>query len=298
MTLEEYLEQSGVDEGVCEIVLSLSDCVMEISGELLVAEDTKVETVNPSGEQQMKLDVKSNDIVLDILSENEYVGIFASEEIEDERVLGDGEFGVACDPLDGSSLLDVNLSVGSIFGVYKTPSFLGTKGENQVAAVLGVYGPRVGLFVTVGKGTHYFVLNEEADFVLHKGDIRVEEGKMFAPGNLRACKSREDYAGLVNYWIKEQYVLRYSGGMVPDVGQILLKNKGIFSYPGYDEAPDGKLRLLYECAPMAFIMEQAGGAASDGSMRILEKELHEFAQRTPIYLGSKGEVQRCVDTLA
>jgi len=294
MTLEEYLAESGVEEGIVEVVLSLADCVVEISEAILETEDTKVDTINPSGEQQMKLDVRADQIVMDLLSENDFVGLVASEEMEEEKVLSeDGEFAVAHDPLDGSSLLDVNLSVGSIFGVYRAASFFGLKGDDQVAAVLGCYGPKLGLFVTVGKGSHYFILSESGEFVLHHADLQIKEGKMFAPGNLRACKSRVDYLELINYWTTEQYTLRYSGGMVPDIGQILLKGEGIFSYPGYDEAPDGKLRLLYECAPVAFIVEQAGGAASDGKVRILEKEVVELAQRTPIFVGSKLEVERC-----
>lgn len=121
---------------------------------------------------------------------------------------------------------------------------------------------------------------------------------MFAPGNLRACKSRKDYLKLVNYWCENEYTLRYSGGMVPDVMQILVKGKGIFTYPGYDEAPQGKLRLLFECAPMALLMEQAGGAATDGTVRILEKGAKDLAQRTPILIGSSGEVDTALKFLS
>jgi fructose-1,6-bisphosphatase I len=105
------------------------------------------------------------------------------------------------------------------------------------------------------------------------------------------------YLELVNYWIKEKYTLRYSGGMVPDINHILLKGKGVFAYPGHKDELNGKLRLLFECAPMALIMEQAGGAARDGKMRILEKNLESLEQRTPIFIGSKEEVSRCCDAL-
>lgn len=121
---------------------------------------------------------------------------------------------------------------------------------------------------------------------------------MFAPGNLRACASRKSYLDLLNYWAEQQYTLRYSGGMVPDVGQILLKGKGIFTYPGYDEQPDGKLRLLYECAPMAMIMEQAGGkAVNDKGERILDLKIENLLQRTPILIGSAAEVDRALKYL-
>ncbi|MFA6436556.1 MAG: fructose-bisphosphatase class I, partial [Candidatus Gracilibacteria bacterium] len=127
--------------------------------------------------------------------------------------------------------------------------------------------------------------------------ITVKEGKMFAPGNLRAVADRADYLELVRWWMEQGYTLRYSGGMVPDINQILLKGKGIFSYPGYSEAPQGKLRLLFECAPMAYLLEQAGGAGSDGTMPILDKTIESIHQRTPVYLGSKEEVKRCEERL-
>ena len=121
---------------------------------------------------------------------------------------------------------------------------------------------------------------------------------MFAPGNLRATKFRPDYLKLVNWWMEQQYTLRYSGGMVPDINSILVKGKGIFSYPGYEpDCVDGKLRLVFECGPMAYLMEQAGGAASDGKQRIVEKKIESLTQRTPIFIGSKEEVKRCEDEL-
>ena len=117
---------------------------------------------------------------------------------------------------------------------------------------------------------------------------------MFAPGNLRATKFRKDYLDLVNWWMEQQYTLRYSGGMVPDINSILIKGKGIFAYPGYEpDLVDGKLRLVFECGPMAYLMEQAGGAASDGTQPILDKKIESLSQRTPIFIGSKGEVKRC-----
>ena len=121
---------------------------------------------------------------------------------------------------------------------------------------------------------------------------------MFAPGNLRATKFREDYVKLMDYWMREQYTLRYSGGMVPDINQILLKGKGVFTYPAYEETPQGKLRLLFECNPMSLLMEQAGGKSTDGEgKRVLEKELTEISQRTPILVGAKGEVEKAEEYL-
>ncbi len=116
---------------------------------------------------------------------------------------------------------------------------------------------------------------------------------MFAPGNLRACSDPNVkwYVDLMQFWLSNDYILRYSGGMVPDVNQILKKGGGIFTYPGYSEMPQGKLRLLYECAPMAFLMEQAGGVAFSADGEILDLNIEKIDQRTPIFIGSKKEVE-------
>ena len=118
-----------------------------------------------------------------------------------------------------------------------------------------------------------------------------------APGNLRATAEREDYFDLVARYIKEKYTLRYSGGMVPDVHHLLKKGAGVFLYPGMPSAPDGKLRMLYECGPMAYLVEQAGGASSNGECSILDVPLTGLTQRSPIFLGEKSEVERCVKAL-
>lgn len=292
--LRQYLEGQGVDGKLTTLILALADGVKEIAEVIKSDKGEKVGSENVFGEAQITMDVKSNQIINDLLVATGVVGLVASEEMDDEEKIGDGEYAVAHDPLDGSSLVDVNLAVGSIFGVYKTGTFYGKNGGDQVAAMLGVYGPRTAIFFTVRKGTAYFVLNVEGEFILQKEELKIsEKAKIFAPGNLRACSERDDYVELVNYWMKNQYQLRYSGGMVPDIGQIILKGEGIFAYPGYGEQPHGKLRTLYECAPMALIVEEAGGAASDGVGRILDQEIKDLAQRTPIFIGSSEEVERC-----
>ena len=252
----------------------------------------KAGTANIFGEQQVKMDVRSNQIVEEKLVQTMVVGLIASEEMDEELKICDGPYAVAHDPLDGSSLIDVNLAVGSIFGIYRTETFYGRMGDEQVGAVLGVYGPRTALFLTVREGVAYFVFDGNQFVLEHERLVIKKEGKMFAPGNLRAAAKRKDYLELVNYWTVNEYKLRYSGGMVPDIGQILLKGYGIFTYPGYVDQPDGKLRVLYECAPMALIIEDAGGKAVDcKGRRILELEVTDLAQRTPILIGSKLEVE-------
>jgi fructose-1,6-bisphosphatase I len=292
--LENYLEESVEDKAFASVILSLMDGIRQISAAVRLESGGKADTVNASGEQQIVLDVLTDQLLTDRLRQNPNVGVVASEEKEGEERLSDvGKFACAYDPLDGSSLADVNLSVGTIIGVYKADGFLGLTGDDQVASLIAVYGPRTTVLLTVRQGVKQFILRENGEFLLIRNDLKVGPGKMFAPGNLRACAFREDYLELTNFWIKEQYKLRYSGGMVPDVNQIILKGMGIFSYPGYGDEPNGKLRLLFECAPIALIMEEVGGAASNGKERILDIKIEDYHQRTPIYIGSKEEVERC-----
>ncbi len=297
-TLKDYLISKDISADLISVIETVAASIIDISDAVRKSDGSKAGSSNIYGEEQLALDVLSDKIVMDYLKKNEKVGLVGSEELDDELVIGEGDFAVCSDPLDGSSLVDVNLSVGTIVGIYKTKSFIGTKGDDQVAAIASLYGPSTTMFLTVKKGLVQFKLDENGQWVLMKDDIQVGEGKMFAPGNLRACSERDDYLKLVNFWVTNQYTLRYSGGMIPDINQIFLKGKGIFSYPGYGDAPDGKLRLLYECAPMSLLMEQAGGMSSDGKMRLLDKELKDLGQRSPIFIGSNEEVQRCEEYLA
>ena len=287
----DQLKSLGVEENLLTVLESIAEASKKIETAVSTADVGKAGTTNVYGEEQLALDVMSDKILQEELKKNSQVGLIASEELDNEMKIGDGEYAVAYDPLDGSSLVDVNLSVGTIFAVYKRATFIGAKGDEQLAAGFVVYGPRTTMVLTVKKGVQEYTL-KNGQYEVSKEDVQVaEEGKMFAPGNLRATKFREDYVELMDYWMREQYKLRYSGGMVPDINQILLKGKGLFTYPGYEEAPQGKLRLLFECNPMSLLMEQAGGKSSDGKMRLLEKELTEISQRTPILVGAKKEVE-------
>lgn len=298
MNLKEYLESAGCDAGLVSVILDLAECGKEIMHVIRTTETGKVEaTENSSGEVQMALDVQSNDILTKALEANEHVSVVGSEELEDLPAFRESGYAVVYDPLDGSSLLDVNLAVGTIVGIYEGTELLGRKGDDQVASLIFVYGPRLTMMLTVRKGTHEFRL-EDGRLVRTQADIQLDsDKKMFSPGNLRAAAHHEGYRNLVNYWLDNEYKLRYSGGMVPDINQILLKGCGSFIYPGYSEQPNGKLRLLFECAPMALLVEQAGGAASDGNIRILDKTIDEIHQRTPILIGAKVDVERAVEYL-
>ncbi len=313
---QNYLKNENVSEALQSVLLDIISVFPQVARALKGSQLGYAETQNVYGEKQLKLDLLSNNLFVGALQKNKHVSMLASEELESEitglaagsaasNAQADEAYSVAFDPLDGSSLVDVNLAVGSIFGIYKGKGFIGRKGSEQVAAVIAVYGPRLTFMISVGSGVLEFIYQEEQNEFVQSGVMKLAgEKKMFAPGNLRACSSEAWYVSLMEYWLKNEYTLRYSGGMVPDVNQILRKGGGIFTYPGYKGGPDGKLRLLYECAPMAYLMENAGGSAMwakniGGSVaagkveqgRILDLELTKLDQRTPIFLGSKKEVE-------
>jgi fructose-1,6-bisphosphatase I len=281
-----------------QVIAALMKGAVGISETVVTADTGKAGTQNVYGEDQITMDVISEEILQKTLTESGLVKGVGSEELDKVTPLGGSRFGVVYDPLDGSSLFDVNLSVGTIWGIYEGDDFVGKTPADMVAAGFFVYGPRTTLMVSRGEGVQEYRLEPTGEWVVTNENVTMGEGKMFAPGNLRATHYRKDYLELVNWWMENEYKLRYSGGMVPDINQILVKKKGIFSYPGYEPGQtDGKLRLLFECGPMAYVMEQAGGAASDGSGRILDKRIDSLEQRTPIYVGSKDEVARCEEWL-
>jgi fructose-1,6-bisphosphatase I len=296
MFFYEYLDKKAVEKGLGGILTDIMEAATRVSEKMKISHEGHAGTENIHGEKQLKLDIFANEVFVDVLRKNKAVGLMASEEldesIENPEVESNDGYSVAFDPLDGSSLVDVNLAVGSIFSVYKGKGFLGRKGSEQVAAMIVVYGPRLSFLVSVGRGVDEFIFDVEArEFLLSHEQLKLSvQAKMFAPGNLRACSSEAWYLELLNYWVKNGYTLRYSGGMVPDVNQILRKGGGVFTYPGYKEQPLGKLRLLYECAPMAFLVEQAGGKAVSDHGRILDIEIKDLHQKMPIFLGSKNEV--------
>lgn len=287
----DYSDQAGVGSELKSVLCSLKDAVKKISSAIRTANACKAGSTNVYGEEQLALDILTDKMVQDELKKNPNVGLLASEELPDEVKISDAPYAVCYDPLDGSSLVDVNLAVGSIFGIYKTNTFIGCKGDEMLASMIAVYGPRTTIVLTVKKGTVEFCLNEENEFVLTNDKIRIaNKKKMFAPGNLRACRTEPKYKELMNYWMESEYTLRYSGGMVPDINQILIKGQGVFTYPGYIDAPSGKLRLLFECAPLSLLVEQAGGKSTNGKMRILDVTVNELSQRTPIFIGAEDEV--------
>lgn len=297
MRFDEYV--SRLDSGLQSVLLAVARAGVRISDAVKTADTGKAGTKNAYGEEQAALDVIANDIMNGELAGCEYAGFVASEELDKPLQLHEnGAYTVCHDPIDGSSLIDVNLSVATIVGVYHLTDLIGHTPREQVVALYFLYGPRTTMMFTAGDGVAEFTLRDGV-FVRTMSDVRIaDRGKMFAPGNLRAAAERNDYVCLMEFWMREQYTLRYSGGMVPDINQILVKGGGIFTYPSYSDMPDGKLRLLFECGPMAMIVTQAGGIATDGKIPVLDKKITGMTQRTPILIGSKNEVLKAVAMLS
>jgi fructose-1,6-bisphosphatase I len=271
-------------------------------------------TDNVQGEAQKKLDVLSNEILLEANEWGGHLAALASEEMDHPHLIPEqypkGGYLLLFDPLDGSSNIDVNVSIGTIFSVLRLPEgrtaadesdFL-QPGVKQVAAGYTVYGPSTTLILTVGTGVHAFTLDREVgSFVLTQRDIKIpEDTKEFSinMSNMRFWEAPvkryidECLAGKEGVRGKD-FNMRWVASMVADVHRILTRG-GIFMYPLDSKTKDkgGKLRLLYEANPMSFIIEQAGGAATTGRQRILDIQPEKLHQRVPVILGSKNEVER------
>ncbi len=247
---------------------------------------------NSSGEEQLKLDVKSDLIIEKAFANVKSIKALISEEKEGLiEINPNGEYTVCYDPLDGSSLVNVNLSVGSIFGIYQGEP----KGENLVASSYIVYGPRVEL-VYVEKGTKPLLYGGYQKSFRKLGEITLDEkGKLNAPGGTQQNWSKV-HKNFIDALFQEGYRLRYSGGMVPDLHQILLKGGGLFSYPATTDKPNGKLRQLFEVIPFALIYEQAGGEAiNDKGKRLLELSPSHPHDTSPCFFGSKYEINALKD---
>lgn len=273
---------------------------------------------NVQGEEQMKLDVFANDIFIDALSHREIVCGIASEENEDFIEIKGGEnshlnnYVVLIDPLDGSSNVDVNVSVGTIFSIYRRVTPAGTpvkledflqKGENQVAAGYVIYGSSTMLVYTTGNGVNGFTLDPSVGtyFLSHPNMTYPKKGKTYSINEGNYAKFPQGVKDYIKYCQEEEdnrpYTSRYIGSLVADFHRNMIKG-GIYIYPSYSNAPNGKLRLLYECNPMAFLAEQAGAKATNGFQRILEIEPTSLHQRVPFFCGSVDMVEKAEEFMA
>ena len=267
---------------------------------------------NVHGEQQQKLDILANKTIELCLGYRGNVAMIASEELDQPKVITRGEndeerkYIVVFDPLDGSSNIDVNVSVGTIFSIFeREPGRSGSMdaaseilqaGVKQLAAGYIVYGSSTVLVYTTGEGVHMFTLDPSVGaFLLHSEHIMMpEKGKTYSVNEANAASFAPGVRQFLEWCKTEEagpYTARYIGSLVADFHRTLLRG-GIFLYPATAKSPQGKLRLLYEANPIAFLAEQAGGIATDGKTRIMEKAPQSLHERTPLYVGSKADMER------
>ena len=327
ITLEEFIinRQSEFQYATGELSRLLSSIVLaakvvnlQVNKAGLADITGAVGNQNVQGEEHQKLDVYAEDIFLHALeAQGEVCGI-ASEEQEEfislnGKLAQKGKYVIMIDPLDGSSNIDVNVSIGTIFSIYRRISsteeavnlsdFM-QSGLKQVAAGYVIYGSSTMLVYTTGKGVNGFTLDPAlGSFYLSHPDIKIpEDGKIYSinEGNLNGFEQGvRDYVSFCQENDKatnRPYSGRYIGSLVADFHRNLLKG-GIYIYPATQSAPNGKLRLLYECNPLAYLAEQAGGIATTGKQRILEIEPTELHQRVPLFIGSKNMVERALSLL-
>jgi fructose-1,6-bisphosphatase I len=273
---------------------------------------------NIQGEEQQKLDVVADEQFIKAFEYGGEICGIASEENDDfvaftSESAKNGKYVVLFDPLDGSSNIDVNVSIGTIFSIYRRISAVGTEatledmlqpGSKQVAAGYVLYGSSTMLVYTTGRGVNGFTLDPSiGEFCLSHRDMRMPEtGRLYAmnEGNINICEEGlREYVAYCQSFENDKgapYSGRYIGSLVADFHRNMIKG-GIYIYPDTTTSPEGKLRLLYECNPLAFIAEQAGGIASTGRKRVMDLKPTRLHERVPFYIGSKQMVEKAMSLL-
>ncbi len=269
------------------IISAIRKSAVSIDNLLKMGEFDYLGSKNSTGDMQLEVDVEANDIFKKNLLELDVVKGICSEE-EENPIYKDNTSGiyiVAFDPLDGSSIIDSNLSVGSIFGIYDEH----LSARHLIASGYVLYGPRLEMIVAQEEVNQYIYNGEEWRLI---GNLVLsDKGNINAPGGTQKDWST-NHKILIEKLFIEGYRLRYSGGMVPDLHQILRKGGGLFSYPGTQKNPNGKLRAFFEVFPFAFVFEKAGGEAINGKERLLDIEINHTHQSLPCFFGSKYEIEQ------
>jgi fructose-1,6-bisphosphatase I len=285
MRLDDHIKCS---DDLKEVILTVSRAARKICRGFAIRRGA-AGSENVYGEEQQAMDKWADEVLISELGASGLIASLASEEQPEVlKFSSNSDLSVTVDPLDGSSLLDVNLAVGTIVGFYRGNVL--SPGTMMVGAMYVLYGPLTTLTYCVGSGVHEFMMDVRGEFILQHEDLRIPEGKIYAPGALR-----KDWLPVHQKYVEaleaDGYKLRYSGSFVADVHQILHKG-GVFTYPAYRGREQGKLRLLFECAPMGYILTQSGGAVSDGVHDLLSISPESVSQRVPVYIGGRREIER------
>lgn len=259
---------------------------------------------NVQGESVKKMDVFANQVFISVFEQSGLVCRLASEEMDQPYYIPEncpiGRYTLLYDPIDGSSNVDINLNVGAIFAIRKqegedldqSAQDLLQDGHRQIAAGYVLYGPSTMLVYSIGKGVHAFTLDPSlGEFILSTENIRIpEHGPVYSVNEGNFWQWEESIRNYIRYVHRHDgYTARYGGALVGDIHRILFQG-GVFLYPGTVKKPEGKLRLLYESAPLAFLVEQAGGRASTGTQEIMDVIPDKLHARTPLIIGSKEDV--------
>ncbi|KAF2223080.1 sedoheptulose-1,7-bisphosphatase [Elsinoe ampelina] len=306
--LQSFLESVLPDKRVAlrtEVLPALIHSVQLIAETLRSSHQvSQVGTANAFGDDQLNVDVAAENIIREAIANSPSIAAASSEEDPVEKVVNQnlegGEiYTIAFDPLDGSSIIAPNWSVGTIIGLWDGKSALNQSPDKQIAAILGVYGPRTTVVVAIRTSTSDSVafelgINDGTCDIIRERiqlDSPPFKTRYFAPANLRSAAEDQKYMELVTHYIRNKYTLRYSGGLVPDIVHALVKGHGVYVSP-VTEKSKAKLRRLYELAPIALIVECAGGKALDSKTgeRILERQIKDCDERAGIVCGTTDEV--------
>ena len=288
ITLPEYLKNCGVDDDLSAIISLIGAQAAPIR-DAFISNQNYADSTNSSGETQAEMDTWSDTHITNVLAASGLVREVASEERDDIVKLSESaKYSVVMDPLDGSSLIKVNLCVGTIVGIYEGSCM--QAGKDLKAAFYILYGPMTTMTVSVGKGVAIFAQDKDGVYQMLKDHVKIPEGNLYGSGGVRT-EWLGKHAKFVNRIENEGAKNRYSGSFVADFHQIL-QYGGVYAYPPSEKQPNGKLRLVFEVNPIGYLAVQAGGAVSNGTKTTLDIVPEEVHQRTVVYVGSHGMIAK------
>ena len=287
-TLPEYLSKCGASDDLVSLITLIAAQAAPIR-DAFISNQNYADSKNSSGETQAEMDTWSDVHLVNTLAASGLVREVASEEQEDiVKLIETAPYSVVMDPLDGSSLIKVNLCVGTIIGIYEGGCM--QAGKNLKAALYLLYGPMTTITVSVGKGVAVFAMDKEGCCRMLRDNVRIPEGNLYGSGGIRT-EWLGKHAKFISRIENEGAKNRYSGSFVADFHQILTYG-GVYAYPPSEKQPNGKLRLVFEANPIGFLAVQAGGAISNGVSSTLDIVPETVHQRTPIYVGSSGMIKK------
>jgi len=299
-TIEEWLDVA--DPKLKKATIGMFRACKEIAYKIRTASCDKMSCFNEFGDEQLAIDILANNVIFDNLRQSGCVETASSEETPTEDPMGGKGYSVAFDPLDGSSVIDTNFAVGTIWGMWPGAALTGVSGRQLKSAGIAVYGPRTTITLAIDNMpfAHEFLLVDDnspmnGQWIKTNEFMSIGEGKLIAPGNLRATQDNPGYAELFNYWMENMYQLRYTGGMVPDVNQMLVKGKGVFVNVN-SKKTKSKLRVLYEVAPIGYIIEKAGGMTSEGEKSVLDIPITNTELTSQVYIHTHTHTHTCMHT--